>query len=169
MKIGIISDTHDQIDKIKRAVKRLKREKVAIVYYLGDICSPFVLHLFEELQCSIKAVFGNNDGDRYKLLAHRPGNMEFFDNFYVDQFNEKKICITHGDPEEMVQALFESRQFDIILRGHNHVAKISRNDKTIMINPGNLVGGFDKRTKHWTKPSIAVYDIEKDDAKIIKV
>ncbi|MBN2368615.1 metallophosphoesterase [Candidatus Woesearchaeota archaeon] len=169
MRIGIISDTHDQVDKIKKAVKRFKKEKIVLLYYLGDICSPFVLDLFGELQCSIKVVFGNNDGDRYKLLGHRPGNMEFFDNFYVDEFNGKKICITHGDPEKMVQALFESRNYDVILRGHSHVAKISKNEKTIMINPGCLVESFSDKNKHWTKPSIAIYDIEKDKAKIIKV
>ena len=169
MKIGIISDTHDQVDKIKKAVKRFKREKVVIVYHLGDWCSPFTLRFFDNTGFTVKSVFGNNDADIFKLMVHKPGNVEFFDRFYVDEFNGKKIALTHGDPESLVTTLFNSGQYDLLLRGHSHIAKISRNEKTLMINPGNLIGSYDKFSKQWTKPSIAVYDMEKDAAKIIKL
>ena len=169
MKIGIISDTHDQIDNIKKAIKIFKREKVVLVYHLGDFCAPFWIHLFEDLPCSVKAVFGNNDGDVFKHFKMKPDNLEFFDRFYVDEFNGKKICLTHGDPEELVDALFESKKYDIILRGHNHIAEIRKNDKTTLINPGSLVEHFKGIHGKWTKPSIAIYDLGKNSAKIIKL
>ncbi len=165
MKIGIISDTHDQIDNIKKAIKKFKKEKVVLVYHLGDFCSPFTLKLYEELECSVKAVFGNNDSDIFKLLANKPGNLAFFDKFYVDEFEGKKIAITHGDPYERVVALFESQKYDILLYGHSHVAEIKKNDFTLLINPGCLIEG----NKKWTKPSIAIYDLGKNSAKIIKL
>lgn len=43
MKIGIISDTHDQVEKIKKAISIFNKEKVFLVYHLGDFCSPFSL------------------------------------------------------------------------------------------------------------------------------
>ena len=169
MKLGIISDTHDQIENIKKAVKKFKKEKVVLVYHLGDFCSPFVLKLFEDLPCSVKAVFGNNDSDVFKLLEYKPDNLEFFDRFYVDEFEGKKIALTHGDPEEMVTSLFNSGDYDIVLRGHSHIAEIKKNDRSLLINPGALIEGFNQITKKWTKPSIAIYDLGKNTAKIVKL
>jgi putative phosphoesterase len=168
MKIGIISDTHDQIDRIKKAIAIFKKEKVVLVYHLGDFCSPFTLYFYKDLPCSVKAVFGNNDGDISRLSSVKPGNMEFFDSFYTDEQNSKKIAVTHGVNENMVAALFESGKYDIILRGHTHVAEIKKSDKTILINPGSLVGPIDN-FRNCTKPSIAIYDFEKDAAKIIQI
>ena len=168
MKIGIISDTHDQLDKIKKAVSIFKKEKVVLVYHLGDICSPFSLTLFKDLPCSMKAVFGNNDSDIFKLMSYKPGNVEFFDKFYMDEFNGKKIALIHGDPEELVVGVFESGRYDLLLRGHSHIAGINKNDRTLMINPGSLIGPTNEH-KGWTKPSIAVYDFEKNVARIIRL
>ena len=169
MKLGIISDTHDHVDRIKKSIEILNKEKVKLVYHLGDICSPFVLPLFIQLKCEIKGVFGNNDADIFKLVNRAPKNFSFHDRFFVDEVKSKRICIVHGDPEQLVQDLFNLKKYDLLLRGHNHVAEIKKNEKTLMINPGNLVGAFDENTKQWTKPSIAVYDFGKDEAKIIKL
>ena len=167
MKIGIISDTHDQIDNIKKAVKIFNKEKIDLVYHLGDWCSPFTLHLFKDLRCSLKGIFGNNDADIYKMIKYKPGNIEFFDKFYVDTINGKSICLFHGDPAEIVERLYESKKYDMLLTGHDHAAIVRNNEKTININPGNLIGKFSEETKEWTKPSVAIYDFNK--VKIIKV
>jgi putative phosphoesterase len=167
-KIGIISDTHDQIDRIKKAIALFRKEKVELVYYLGDICSPFSLVYFKELSCSVKAVFGNNDGDLNKLTNFKPSNMEFFDRFYVDEYNGKKIALFHGDPKEWVDTLFESKRYDLLLCGHSHVAEIKKNEKTLMINPGSLLGQIENH-KDWTKPSVAIYNFEKDKAEIRRI
>ena len=169
MKIGIISDTHDHVERIKKAIKILNKEKVGSAYHLGDICSPFVLPLFEELKCNIKMIFGNNDADIFKLVNRAPENVSFHDRFFVDNVGGKKICLFHGDPEELAINLFESGKYDILLRGHNHAAEIKRNDKTLMINPGNLIGKFNEHSKSWTEPSVAVYDFEEDEGRVIKL
>lgn len=168
MKIGIISDTHDHVEMIKKAIEILNKEKVERAYHLGDICSPFVLPLFKDLKCNIKGVFGNNDADIFKLVNRAPENFSFHDRFYVDEVNGKKICLFHGDPEELALRLFESGKYDLLLRGHNHIAEIKRNEKTLMINPGNLIGKFNDASKEWTEPSVAVYELDKDEARIIK-
>ena len=169
MKIGIISDTHDHVDRIKKAIEILNKEKIGLAYHLGDICSPFVLPLFKELKCNVKAVFGNNDADIFKLVNRAPNNLSFHDGFFVDEVNGKKVCLFHGDPEELAANLFESKKYDLLLRGHNHVAEIKRNGKTLMINPGNLIGKFNDASKDWTEPSVAVYELGKDEARIIRI
>src|SRR3989338_433992 len=111
----------------------------------------------------MKAVFGNNDADIFKLVNRVPANFSFHDRFFVDNVEGKKICLFHGDPEELAVRLFESGKYDLLLRGHNHVAEIRRNEKTLMINPGSLIGKFNEASKSSTEPSVAVYDFEKDE------
>ena len=169
MKIGIISDSHEQVENIKKAVEFFNKEKVDCVYHCGDIISPSVLHLFAKLNCKIKAVFGNNDKDVFKHLNFKPDNMSFHDQFLSEEINGKKLCMLHGDPVAVVEAIFESKKYDIVLRGHTHVAEIKRNEKTIMINPGNLFGAYSDFTKKYTNPSVAVYDFEINEAIIIEL
>jgi uncharacterized protein len=169
MKIGIISDTHDQVENIKKAVNIFRKEKVDLVYHLGDICSPFTLVLYKNLPCSIKVVFGNNDADIFLYQKWKPENMEFLGRFYVDEINGKKICLLHGESMEILGALFESKKYDLLLRGHFHKADIMKNERTTMINPGTLVASFTGNKFEWTKPSVAIYDFEKDTATIISM
>ena len=167
MKLGIISDSHDQVENIKKAVSIFKKEKVILVYHAGDLCSPFILHLFQDL--NIKIVFGNNDADIFKHLKMKPDNLQFNDRFYEDEVDNKKICLIHGDPEELVESVIQSQKYDILIRGHNHTAEIKTQGKTLVINPGNLIGPFSDKTSFWTKPSVAVYDTTTNEARIIKI
>ena len=72
MKIGIISDSHDHRENIKKTVKCLNDENVDMVLHGGDIVSPFTIREFEKLKSDMTAVFGNNDGEKEGLC-------QFFD------------------------------------------------------------------------------------------
>jgi len=63
MIIGIMSDSHDNLDRIKQAIDKFNNLAVGYVIHLGDICSPFSVRLFDELKCDYIGVFGNNDGE----------------------------------------------------------------------------------------------------------
>ena len=67
MKIGIISDSHDHRDNIIKAVKYFNDENVGMVIHAGDIVSPFTEKEFKKLESKMKAVFGNNDGEKFGL------------------------------------------------------------------------------------------------------
>ena len=169
MKIGIISDTHDQVENITKALKIFKDEGIEMLYHLGDWCSPFILHLFADMEIEVKSVFGNNDADIFKHIKYKTENVQFFDRFLEDEIDGKKIAVIHGDPQPLVDSLLSAQKYDILLRGHNHVAEIRKEGNTLMINPGNLVGPFDDMTKNWTKPSIAIYDTKSDEARLIEL
>ncbi len=96
--------------------------------------------------------------------------MEIFGKFYVDELEGKSIALFHGDPNETADKIFESKKYDIVLRGHSHIAEIKKNKNTLMINPGGLIESFPEVAKEkWTKPSVALYDLEKNNAKIIRI
>jgi len=41
MVIGIISDTHDHMDNIRKALKIFKEKNVKVILHAGDFVSPF--------------------------------------------------------------------------------------------------------------------------------
>ncbi|NTV24246.1 MAG: YfcE family phosphodiesterase, partial [Nanoarchaeota archaeon] len=108
MKIGVISDTHDQVDNLKKAIKVFKKEKVSLIYHLGDVCSPYFLMLFKEFHCEVKLVFGNNDADIYSHMKACPENVRLLGRFYIDHVDGKIIALIHGDIEGSAEALFKS-------------------------------------------------------------
>ena len=78
MKIGIIADTHDNLPQIKKAVEIFNREKIELVLHAGDFVSPFTFLEFKNLNCSLKGVFGNNDGDKLYLQEKFKGIGELY-------------------------------------------------------------------------------------------
>lgn len=69
MLIGAVSDSHDNLPLIEKAVKILNEQKVALVLHAGDYVAPFTIARFSKLDCQFIGVFGNNDGD-HELLKN---------------------------------------------------------------------------------------------------
>ena len=59
--IGIISDTHDNVLNIRKAVKVFQEKNVDFVIHLGDIISPSSTAFFKGVK--VKFIKGNCDGD----------------------------------------------------------------------------------------------------------
>ncbi len=55
MLVGVISDTHDNLPMIEKAVKRLNEEKVGLALHAGDYVSPFVIPKFKALNAPLIA------------------------------------------------------------------------------------------------------------------
>ena len=62
MKLGIISDIHDKVDILRKALDILQKTDALIC--CGDLCSPFVIReLGTHYNKEIHLVLGNNDAD----------------------------------------------------------------------------------------------------------
>ncbi|MEM2130603.1 MAG: metallophosphoesterase family protein, partial [Candidatus Bathyarchaeia archaeon] len=67
MKIGLVSDTHDRLPFIDRAVRKLNDEGVDLVLHAGDYSAPFAALRFSSLKSQMIGVFGNNDAEKELL------------------------------------------------------------------------------------------------------
>ncbi|HEC91392.1 MAG TPA: metallophosphoesterase [Candidatus Atribacteria bacterium] len=161
MKIGIISDTHDNLPQIKKAVKTFNREKVELVLHAGDFVSPFTFLEFKNLNCPLKGVFGNNDGDKLYLQEKFKGIGEIYPAPYETNIDHKNIVMLHK--ERLIDTLAESQKYDVVIYGHTHRTDLRKIGKTIIINPGECGGWLTG------KSSIALLDLESLEAKIIKL
>ena len=70
MNVAVLSDTHDHLDRLAKALAAVRDSGAAALVFCGDLCAPFTLAaLAEGYAGPIHAVFGNNDGDRMMLLT----------------------------------------------------------------------------------------------------
>lgn len=134
MRIGIISDTHDNLDKLKKAVDIFNANKVGFVFHAGDFVAPFVLSVLGKLKCDYLGVFGNNDGEK-KGLKEKSGNRIKPGPLKIKRFG-RTIILSH----ELHQVLFKKQNPDLVIFGHSHKPEINFKGKTLFINPGECGG-----------------------------
>lgn len=155
MLIGLISDTHDHIQNAKEAAAHFREKGVKMVLHAGDFCSPFMVPIFEEFD--LHAVFGNNDGDTYRLMQKMDEiGGQFYDQFFNYEFDGGlKLAMYHGTHQQITDALIASGHYDIVVSGHTHQVVEENHNGVLHINPGSAngfhhqatVGIFDTDTK----------------------
>lgn len=163
MKIGIISDTHDRLDAVEKAVDLFNTVGVEVVLHAGDLVSPFVVPRLARLKARLYYVWGNNDGDKL-LVSKRMAELGMEPPAEMALLNiaGKRIALLHGTSEPIVEALAKSAQFDVIVRGHTHKAEIIRGD-CLIINPGEACGYLTGRK------TVAILETDSMEAQILEI
>ena len=160
--IGIMSDTHDRLPFIDRAVERMNTEKVDLVLHAGDYISPFVVSHFKPLKARLIGVFGNNDAELERLnRLFTEGGNRVKGKFTEVRIKGKRIALLHGDEEELLKSIIDCGYYDIVVYGHTHKSTIRREGDTLVINPGEVCGYLSGRS------TIAKLDTETMEAEII--
>jgi len=163
MLIGAISDSHDNLPLIKKAVQTLNEQNVELVLHAGDYVAGFVIPQLAKLNCRLIGVFGNNDGD-HELLKKRfseTTNCSIHDRFAQVTMDGCKIALLHGHETELLSAIVDNDHFDVVIHGHSHNYSVERKSKTLSVNPGELCGYLTG------KSTIAILNTAENDAKIL--
>jgi len=138
MKIGIISDTHDRIEKTNKAMQMIKEKGASVLIHCGDLCAPFMLNELSKFEGEVHCVFGNID-DRF-LAPNRARELGI--NFHGDiaelEFDGKKIAVNHYP--NIAEGLASTGKYDLVLYGHNHIADKRKIGNTLLVNPGEIMG-----------------------------
>ena len=153
MRIAVFSDSHDNMDNLKKAFALAKEKGLTEGIHLGDLCAPPAALLLATSGLTWQCVWGNVDGDKlqsYRLVAEH-GTVDFapgdFRELTVDG---RKLFLTHYPEIARIAAL--SGQYDAAFHGHDHTANQEIIDKTLLANPGEIAGF------RFGKPSFGIYD-----------
>ena len=160
MKLGIISDSHDHIPNIKKALEIFQNQGCEKFLHCGDYCSPFVLKLFKDFGIPFIGVFGNNDGELLFLSKMAQGIGEIKKGPIELEISSRKIALMH-EPVYL-EALRGSKHFDIVIYGHLHQAHLDLNPP-LLINPGECCGYLSG------KPTVAIVDLTDLSARVIEI
>jgi len=155
--IGVISDTHDNMPQLDKAVDLFNERKVEHVVHAGDFTSPFTFRILKELTCGFTGIFGNNDGD--KLLLQRMSEGRVFNQPYIFELGGRKIVLIHE--HHIADALADSGHYNVVIYGHTHKPEIKKVNETLVINPGEAGSWL------YGKSTVAIADLSTMTAEIV--
>ena len=162
MKVGIIADTHDNLEYLVTALEMLRAEDIKMLLHCGDICSPHMIWTMADFDVWIAQ--GNMDRTAGLSFTVREtwGNGRFAWLQRVT-LNGYPAAIIHGDNEDVLHNLIACGEYAYVFHGHTH----RRRDKTIgqtrVINPGSMGGRRPQRR------SFCVLDLETDQARFVEL
>lgn len=138
MLIGLMSDSHDNMPLIRKAVDYFNTAGVSLVLHAGDFISPICARELKNLKSKMIGVFGNNDGEKTLWRQRLNGWGQICDESYEGEIDGIKILLMH-EPRHM-DALVSSQIYDVIVYGHTHIAEHRIAGKTLVVNPGECGG-----------------------------
>jgi len=141
LQIGLVSDSHDCLPKIKDVVERLNAEPVELVLHAGDYSAPFVTRHYSALRVKMIGVYGNNDAEK-EVLRERfaQSGHEMRGEFAEVETSKLKIALTHGDESELLRSVSNCGAYDVVVHGHTHEANQTEQRGTLVVNPGEICG-----------------------------
>ncbi|MFC1613579.1 metallophosphoesterase [Patescibacteria group bacterium] len=165
MKIAIISDSHDNLPNMYKAIEWMNKNGIEEIIHCGDVCAPAALReIAKKFKGKIHLVYGNVDGDHegMKKKAEESGNVIIYGDEGHLKFGEKKIAFVHYPI--IAKELAKSGKYDFVFYGHSHKPWEEMVGNCKMLNPGTLAGMFYKAT-------FAVWDTEnnKFELKILEL
>lgn len=159
MRIGIVSDTHGQVDSTQDAVRMLDSLQVERVLHCGDVGLAEIVEQFAPWPTDF--VTGNCDRPERLAEAVAEAGKTYHGAFGDIEIAGKRIALLHSHDRDKFREVTESGQWDLVCYGHTHVASIERCGRTLVLNPGAL---------HRASPySLAVVDLQPLEATIVAI
>lgn len=152
MKIGIISDIHDNLANLDKFMAWARAEKIDTIICLGDVVNAETLGILAGNFKKIFLVEGNMKIYNEKELE-KYDNIVYGDEFAIFEIGGRKFGLCH-EPFK-IKKILEKEKPEIIFYGHTHKPWIEEEDGIKLVNPGNLANVF-------FRPSFASWDTETD-------
>ena len=143
MRIGVVSDTHNNLKNVKRIVELFNEAQVDRVIHTGDITQIKTIDLLKDLDAPLYGVYGNNDLGELHLLEHRIRHygLHFVHPPLTLNWAGRQIIVVH-DPLELQAVNIGGA--DVILHGHTHLKTVDfeyfERGSRLTFNPGECAG-----------------------------
>ncbi|MDB5392056.1 MAG: phosphodiesterase [Planctomycetaceae bacterium] len=137
MQVGILADSHDQLERTQRAIGLLQASGAQALIHCGDLATPEIVKA-----CSVLPfyfVFGNHDADSvpYLLQAAEESGATCLKWGGIVELAGKRIGVAHGHLTSDLKRVLSATP-DYLLTGHSHFSVDSLEDGVRRINPGAL-------------------------------
>ncbi len=160
MRLGILSDTHDEVTRTQRAIQLLREAGAEALVHCGDLSSPPIVEACAVLPCWF--VFGNHDSDVVPSLRYAAEQFgaECLGWGGVIELAGKRIGVVHGHMTIDLRRVL-AEQPDYLLSGHSHIAEDTVIGSVRRINPGAL-----HRADEYT---VAVLELPSGELRLLRV
>jgi len=145
MRIGVVGDTHNNLRSVERIVEIFNAARVERVVHTGDITQAKVLEGFGTLEAPLFGVWGNNDLERETLEASAARHaMQIVEGPVEYTWASRRILIAH-DPLDLEKHIEPGHE--LALHGHTHLHRHEHFGSTLVFNPGECAGMFDRHNR----------------------
>jgi len=163
MKIGLVSDTHNNLTNLQAALAAFQAEQIGTLVHCGDLTSPETAAALGGYR--VIHVTGNGDyasGEiRRVLLELNP--LSWSGPLFSGEVGGVAIAAAHGHQPRQVEQLAGSGKFAYVFCGHSHRRRDERVGAARIINPGGL-GGLKSEER-----SFCILDLETGVARFVRV
>ena len=162
MKIAVMSDSHDHLENIEKAVSLAGEKGAEMLLHCGDICSPFVIERLAPFSGQVHVVFGNNDGDPMTIsrIAERFPNITIHHHTGVIETDKGLVAFTHYP--EHGKGLAATGNYAAVFSGHTHMMMSEIVNDTPHVNPGEVMGLI-------SKPGFVIFDLESGNTETVEI
>jgi uncharacterized protein len=160
MRLGILSDTHDELSRTRAAVQMLRDEGAEALIHCGDLASPPIVAACAALPFWF--VFGNHDADEVPDLQQAALEAGAVCLGWVGEveLDGQLIAVVHGHMRYDVRQALATRPH-YLLSGHSHIASDRREGLVRRINPGAL-----HEAEQFT---VALLDLQDDELRFLTI
>jgi len=154
VKIAILSDSHDNIWNLDKALAAVNGVGCDAMLHCGDLVAPFIVaQMAQAFDGPIHCVDGNNDGDGRLLQQVAAGfsQVSLHGPYAELELGGRKIALIHY-PEPALR-IAQCGLFDLVCYGHDHQAHQEQIGGCFLVNPGEVMGRLGA-------PSWGLYDCE---------
>ncbi len=143
MKIGILSDTHGNLDAFFEALSQMKNAD--LILHLGDVLPTYSYDRYDfgadprmdilRDMTNIRFVRGNGDTAHHQRLLGHP----LHDPFLFVELGKYRIFATHGHHYSRMSMLMRAKELNanILCYGHSHIKELDSDDEMAILNPGS--------------------------------
>jgi len=158
VKIGVISDTHDHFENVRKVLKKLK--DCDAIIHCGDLSMPSVAVELGKFKGKVYVVIGNNEGEQFNLMRKCPKNVILHKPLAELEFDGKRIAVVHY--YQFADPLALTGKYDVVFYGHTHRKDKHKIGDTLVVNPGDLMNLHNEM-------GYAVYDTKTGDATLYEL
>ena len=136
--IGVLSDTHDNLTRVREAVRLFNDAGCDLIIHAGDFVAPFTVDELRNLRAPVRAVFGNCDGEKAGLSRAFQGLGEIREAPFAFVHGGLRFIISHMDAPVGEYVL--AGTCDVVVYGHTHKPLVESSDGVLLVNPGEAGG-----------------------------
>lgn len=163
MKIGVMSDTHDNLSNFIFGLNTFREEGIETVIHCGDLTSLEMVSHFEGFR--VIYAFGNIDHATGAIKSRLEKMRE--DNYaglvFRGNLDGVPIAVTHSHMEGMLMDLVREKRYKWLFHGHTHEKRDEIVQGVRIINPGAL-GGMGRERR-----CFCIVDLDSEDVQFIRL
>lgn len=163
MKIGVLSDTHDNLSNLTYVLNTYRDRGITTLIHCGDLTNLDMVSHFEGFR--VIYTMGNMDvvtgAIKKRLEKMRDDN--FAGMVFKGKLDGVDVAATHSHVDGKVMELVREKRYEWIFHGHTHEKRDEMVRGARIVNPGALGGlGREPRT-------FCIVDLDAEEVEFLKV